>query len=38
MSILEEEIPKGTQREFKIIIEPFTYAGDYNISLEADCN
>ena len=38
MSILEEQIPVGGQREFKIIIEPFTYAGDYNISLKADCN
>lgn len=38
MSILEEQIPQGMQREFKIIIEPFTYLGDYNISLKADCN
>jgi len=38
MSILEEQIPMGTKRDFKIIIEPFTYLGDYNISLGADCN
>ncbi|MDD2790195.1 MAG: DUF2393 domain-containing protein [Sulfurimonas sp.] len=38
MSIVEEQIPRAAQREFKIIIEPFTYAGDYNISLQADCN
>ncbi|MBU1927676.1 DUF2393 domain-containing protein [bacterium] len=38
MSIVEEQISVGTQREFKIIIEPFTYSGEYNISLKADCN
>jgi hypothetical protein len=38
MSIIEEQIPIGEKREFKIIIEPFTYAGDYNISLKANCN
>lgn len=38
MSIIEENIPSGGQREFKIIIEPFTYTGDYNISLKAGCH
>jgi hypothetical protein len=38
MSIVEEQISIGAQREFKIIIEPFTYSGEYNISLKADCN
>lgn len=37
MSITQREIPKGDTQEFKIIIEPFKYRYDYNISLEADC-
>jgi len=37
MSILERDVPKGQTREFKIIIEPFTYQKDYNISLGASC-
>ncbi|NPA59694.1 MAG: DUF2393 domain-containing protein [Epsilonproteobacteria bacterium] len=37
MSILEESIKVGENRNFKIIIEPFTYSKDYNISLEAKC-
>ncbi len=37
MSILEYNVPKGELREFKIIIEPFTYSKDYNISVEAKC-
>lgn len=37
MSILQEDIKKGQTREFKIIVEPFTYKRDYNISLEASC-
>ncbi len=37
MPILEYNIPKGELREFKIIIEPFTYSKDYNISVEARC-
>lgn len=37
MSIEEEDIKIGETRDFKIIIEPFTYANDYNISLKADC-
>lgn len=36
-SILEEYVAKGDTRAFKIIIEPFTYAKDYNISLKASC-
>jgi len=37
MSILEQDILKGQEREFKIIIEPFIYTKDYNISLGANC-
>jgi hypothetical protein len=37
MSIVEKDIKKGQTREFKIIVEPFTYKRDYNISLEANC-
>ena len=37
MSISEEDIKKGETREFKIIVEPFTYKRDYNISLGANC-
>ena len=37
MSILEYDIAKGKTIEFKIIVEPFTYAKDYNISLGANC-
>ena len=37
MSIIEEDIDKGKTREFKIIVEPFTYSRDYNISLGAKC-
>jgi len=37
MSIIENDIAKGQEREIKIIIEPFTYAYDYNLSLGADC-
>jgi hypothetical protein len=37
MSINEYDIKKGETREFKIIVEPFTYTRDYNISLGADC-
>ncbi len=37
MSIIESNITIGEEREMKLIIEPFTYAGDYNISLGADC-
>ena len=37
MSIFEKDIRKGETREFKIIVEPFTYTRDYNISLGANC-
>lgn len=37
MSIIEDNIYIGEQREFKIIIEPFTYTKDYNISIGAKC-
>ena len=37
MSILEYDIAKGEQRIFKMIIEPFTYSKDYNISIKASC-
>ena len=37
MTILEQDIPKGMTREFKINIEPFNYQHDYNISLGASC-
>ncbi|PIX65193.1 MAG: hypothetical protein COZ44_03110, partial [Sulfurimonas sp. CG_4_10_14_3_um_filter_36_910] len=37
MSILEDAIQKGETREFKLIIEPFTYTKEYNISLGAKC-
>jgi len=36
-SILQENILKGETQEFKIIIEPFTYKKDYNISIKASC-
>lgn len=37
MSIVEEDITIGNEIDFKIIVEPFTYSRDYNISLKADC-
>lgn len=37
MSIVEVNIAKSQTREFKIIVEPFYYTRDYNISLGADC-
>jgi hypothetical protein len=37
MSILEQDIVIDEKREFKMIIEPFTYGGDYNITLGAKC-
>lgn len=37
MSIVEKDIQKAQTREFKIIVEPFRYSRDYNISLGADC-
>ncbi len=37
MSIVEEDIKKAQAIEFKIIVEPFTYSKDYNISVSGDC-
>jgi len=37
MSIVEYDIRVGETRNFKIIIEPFTYSKDYNISIGAKC-
>lgn len=37
MSILEYDVQKGQTREFKIIVEPFRYKKDYNISLKGHC-
>jgi len=37
MSILEFDIKQNEKRDFKMIIEPFSYRRDYNISLKASC-
>lgn len=37
MSIVENNITIGDTRAFKIIVEPFYYTKDYNISLGASC-
>lgn len=37
MSIIKEDIAVGETIDFKIIVEPFTYSRDYNISLKAKC-
>jgi uncharacterized membrane protein len=37
MSIVQRDIKKGEARAFKIIVEPFTYKREYNISLGANC-
>jgi len=37
MSIWQENILKGETKKFKIIVEPFTYKKDYNISIKASC-
>ena len=37
MSIFEKDIAVAETRKFKIIVEPFRYSRDYNISLGADC-
>lgn len=36
-SLLEYDILIDEEREFKLIIEPFTYSNEYNISLGASC-
>ena len=37
MSMYEYNIEIGQTREFKLIIEPFTYSKDYNISVKGSC-
>ncbi len=37
MSIIEEDIKKGESREFKIIMDPFRFQIDYNISIIGKC-
>lgn len=37
MSILETNILRGETRYFKMIVEPFNYSKDYNITLGAFC-
>lgn len=37
MSIIRENIEVGRSIDFKIIVEPFTYSKEYNISLGAKC-
>jgi len=37
MSMTIPNLKKGESSDFKMLIEPFTYNKDYNISLEADC-
>lgn len=37
MSISEYDIMKASSRDFKIIVEPFTYERDYNITIGAKC-
>ena len=37
MSIVKRDIPKGATVDFKIIVEPFRYKKDYNITLGASC-
>ncbi len=36
--ITEQNIDIGHSREFKIIVEPYNYEGDYNITIGAKCN
>lgn len=36
-SILVYNIDRNSTREFKFIVEPFSYSKDYNITLGADC-
>lgn len=37
MSIVTGNLLQGETKEFKIIVEPFRYQKNYNISLEGDC-
>lgn len=36
--ITEQNIDINESREFKIIVEPYDYLGDYNITIGAKCN
>jgi hypothetical protein len=36
-SIIEENIDVNETRELKFIVEPFTYGGDFNVSIKASC-
>lgn len=35
--VYDKELPLNETLEFKLIMEPFTYSDDYNISVKADC-
>jgi len=37
ISMLESNISKGKTRSFKMIMEPFVYSKDYNISIKSKC-
>jgi hypothetical protein len=37
MQVIETNILKGETRDLKIIVEPFSYKQDYNVSLGVDC-
>ncbi len=37
VSILEDNILKGETQKFKMIVEPFTYNKEYNISIKGSC-
>ena len=36
-TILKESIPKGSEVDFKIFVEPFHYSKEYNLSIGATC-
>ncbi|MDD5157502.1 DUF2393 domain-containing protein [Sulfurimonas sp.] len=37
MTIIENSIAINEERDFKMIVEPFTYLKDYTLFVEADC-
>jgi hypothetical protein len=37
MSIIKEDIAKGSSINYKIIVDPFTYSKDFSITLGAKC-
>ncbi|MEA3227840.1 MAG: DUF2393 domain-containing protein [Campylobacterota bacterium] len=37
MHFIETDISIGNSKEFKVIVEPFTYSKEYNITLGAKC-